>query len=104
MSAADPLGRRALFSPPPEAADPPPRNPGREAEGKQALYSTTASRSLTTVVVDCSDCGARSRLGLIDFAWRHLPFWLWIPWLRHSNLMVCPACDRRTWLGVSWSA
>jgi hypothetical protein len=31
------------------------------------------------------------------------PFWLWLPWMRYSNLMVCPACDRRTWLGVSWS-
>ncbi|MGH2667877.1 MAG: hypothetical protein ACRDH5_01935 [bacterium] len=101
----DPLGRRALFSPPPEATDPTRRGQTRQAEGKEALYSTsTASSSLASVVVDCSACGARSRLGLVDFAWRHLPFWLWIPWLRHSNLMVCPACERRTWLGVSWSA
>ncbi len=94
----DPLGRRALFSPPPQAAAPP------KADGKEALYSTTsATGSFTTVVVECSMCGARSRLHLVDFAWRHLPFWLWLPWQRFSNLMLCPACDRRTWLGVSWS-
>ncbi|MGH8971584.1 MAG: hypothetical protein ACRD0C_00060 [Acidimicrobiia bacterium] len=96
---SDPLGRRALFSPPPEATAAPPK-----ANGKEALYSTaTGSRSLTSVVVECSGCGGRTRLNLVEFAWRHLPFWLWLPWMRYSNLMVCPACDRRTWLGVSWS-
>jgi hypothetical protein len=28
----------------------------------------------------------------------------WFPWLRYSQYMSCPACDRRTWLGVSWFA
>ena len=100
----DPLGRRALFSPPPEAASPP-RTSGREVTGKEALYSTASSSpSLTTVMVECSGCGGRSRIGLVEFAWRHLPFWLWIPWARYSNLMTCPACHRRTWLGVAFFA
>ena len=25
-------------------------------------------------------------------------------WLRYSQLMSCPACERRTWLGVSWAS
>jgi len=28
--------------------------------------------------------------------------WLWFPWLRHSQWMSCPACERRTWLAVAW--
>jgi hypothetical protein len=56
------------------------------------------------VVVECSSCGARSRLGWGEFAWRHLPVGLWLPWLRYSQYMSCPACDRRTWLGVAWFA
>jgi hypothetical protein len=55
-------------------------------------------------MVECSGCGGRSRIGLVEFAWRHLPFWLWIPWARYSNLMTCPACHRRTWLGVAFFA
>lgn len=101
---SDPLGRRALFSPPAEAAAPP-RPHGKEMEGKEALYSTASSSpSLTTVLVECSGCGGRSRIGLVEFFVRHLPFWLWVPWARYSNLMTCPACDRRTWLGVSFFA
>lgn len=100
MSAPDPLGRRALFSPPPSAR-PAPRPSAKN--GKEALYSASAdSRSWGTVVVDCSSCRARSRIGIVEFTARHLPFWLWLPWLRYSQLMTCPACERRTWLGVSW--
>ena len=100
----DPLGRRALFSPPPGAAAPTrPKAGGKEPTGKEALFSAAPGRpSLTTVLVECSACGGRSRISLVEFAWRHLPFWLWLPWARYSNLMSCPACDRRTWLAVAW--
>jgi len=37
-----------------------------------------------------------------EFLRRHLPFWLWVPGRRFSRLLVCPACERRTWLAVSW--
>jgi phage terminase large subunit GpA-like protein len=98
---SDPMGKRALFS----VADPP-RAAAAAATGtisKEALFSASGdARRFGTVVVDCSTCGARSRLGWTEFAWRHLPFWLWVPWLRYSRYMACPACDRRTWLSVSW--
>lgn len=100
----DPLGRRALFSPPAREDARPALRTGTRG-GKESLYSaSTASRTYGTVVVECSSCGARSRLGLFEFASRHLPFWLWVPWLRYSNMMACPACERRTWVGVSWLA
>jgi hypothetical protein len=103
---SDPLGRRALFSPPAAPVSP------SQAEGKESLYSASdvsgdtpgppGDRRFGTVVVDCSSCGARRRLSWVEFAWRHLPFGLWIPWLHHSQLMSCPACQRRTWLQVSF--
>jgi phage terminase large subunit GpA-like protein len=98
----DPLGKRALFS----VSDPPRAAPAATATiSKQSLFSASEdARRFGTVVVQCSACGARSRLGWPEFAWRHLPFWLWVPWQRYSRFMACPACDRRTWLSVSWLA
>lgn len=100
---SDPLGKRALFSTPeaPRAAN------GRSTGTmrKESLFSASeGGRRFGTVVVDCSACGARTRLGLAEFAWRHLPVWLWLPWMRYSQYMSCPACERRTWLGVAWFA
>ena len=95
------MGKRALFS----VADPPgrPTSLCHRHISKESLFSASEdARRLGTVVVECSACGARSRLGWAEFARRHLPFWLWFPWLRYSQYMSCPACDRRTWLGVSW--
>ena len=97
---SDPLGKRALFS----VAEPP-RPVTARAGGKEALFSASEdARRPGTVVVECSACGARTRLGGAEFAWRHLPLWLWAPWLRYSRFIACPACDRRTWLRVSWFA
>lgn len=98
--AADPLGKRALFS-----GDPAPAANGAPAGTmrKESLFSASeGERRPGTVVVECSACGARTRLGWGEFAWRHLPLWLWVPWLRYSRFMSCPACDRRTWLAVNW--
>lgn len=102
---SDPLGKRALFS----VAEAPAARPSSTAAtatiSKESLFSASGdARQFGTVVVDCSGCGARSRLGWAEFAWRHLPFGLWIPWLRYSQYMSCPACERRTWLGVAWLA
>jgi hypothetical protein len=99
---SDPMGKRALYSVPdaPSAAGPP-----TATISKESLFSASEeARRFGTVVVECSTCGARSRLGWGEFTRRHLPFWLWFPWLRYSQFMSCPACDRRTWLGVSWFA
>jgi hypothetical protein len=102
---SDPLGKRALFSvaETPRAANS--RPAGTATMQKEALFSASeGGRRLGTLVVECSDCGARSRLSWAEFAWRHLPVWLWVPWLRYSRYMSCPACERRTWLGVAWFA
>ena len=99
---SDPMGKRALFSvvEPPRVA-----SAATAGLGKEALFSASAGgRRLGTVVVECSSCGARSRLGWGEFAWRHLPVGLWFPWLRYSQFMSCPACERRTWLAVGWFA
>ena len=98
---SDPMGKRALFSAveSPRAANGAPTG----TMSKEALFTASeGGRRLATVVVECSSCGARTRLSWTEFAWRHLPMWLWIPWLRYSRFMSCPACDRRTWLGVAW--
>jgi hypothetical protein len=98
---SDPLGKRALFSvvAPPRTAN----GPNTQTMRKEALFSASEDgRRLGTLVVECSACGARTRLGWGEFAWRHLPVWLWFPWLRYSQWMSCPACERRTWLGVGW--
>jgi hypothetical protein len=105
---SDPLGKRALFS----AAEPQTHRVQGAANGgptgtmkKEALFTASeGGRRIGTVVVDCSACGARTRLGWGEFARRHLPLWLWVPWMRYSRFISCPACDRRTWLAVNWFA
>lgn len=97
----DPLGRRALFSESPTANGTTADTGRSGGAGREALF-TAGTRRWGTVVLDCSACGARTRVGWLDFWGRHLPFWLWFPWQRHSHWIPCPACDRRTWLGVSW--
>jgi hypothetical protein len=101
----DPLGKRALFS---SAVDAPTSSGGGSSAGtmrKQALFTASeGERRLGTVVVECSTCGARTRLGWGEFTRRHLPLWLWIPWTKYSRFIACPACDRRTWLAVNWFA
>ncbi len=94
-------GRRALYSRPMPEEAPGPDGPTPRAPGKEALYST-AQRQAGTVVLECSSCGARTRVLYTEFARRHLPFWLWIPGKRHSRLMRCPACEERTWVGARW--
>ena len=99
---SDPLGKRALFSvtEPPRAAN---SRPATATMRKESLFSASeGGRRFGSLVVECSSCGARSRLSWAEFAWRHLPAWLWFPWLRYSQFMSCPACERRTWLGVAW--
>lgn len=101
MSAADPRGKRALFSDAAGPADISPDSGGLDVTGKAALYSTAVRRP-GTLVLECSSCHGRTRVGYLDFARRHLPLWLWAPWRHHSRLMACPACGRRTWLAASW--
>lgn len=103
--AADPQGKRALFDP--SAGDRAekvmrPTVPAGQA-GKQSLFEAAERRPLT-VVMNCSECGAKTRVGLAEYATRHFPFWLWIPGKAYSRLLRCAACDRLTWQAVNFFA
>ncbi|MFN8034866.1 MAG: hypothetical protein U0V73_02905 [Acidimicrobiia bacterium] len=97
----DPQGKRALFSngDSGDRASVPTPPPSRG--GKSALFSTAARRR-GTLVVECSSCGARSRVSYLDLARRQFPVPLWAPWRHFSRLMVCPACGHRGWLAANW--
>jgi hypothetical protein len=106
-AAPDPLGKSALFSAPP-AARPAARRQARA--GKAALYSVAAPASTWreslpgfSVELVCSSCEVRSRVDMVELALLHMPFFLWVPWLRHSRFIACPACERRTWVRVNWA-
>ena len=102
---AEAAGKRALFSGPETTR---PANGAATATAtmkKDSLFSASeGGRRYGTVVVECSSCGARTRLSWAEFTWRHLPLWLWVPFVRYSRFISCPACDRRTWLSVHWFA
>lgn len=101
MSDKDPLGKSALFTPPPSppAED---RLPGDPVpQGKHALYSAGPRRS-GTVVVECSRCLNHSRMTTIELGVRVAFLSLWIPGKRYSRWMQCPECQRRTWCRVHW--
>jgi uncharacterized protein with PIN domain len=74
---------------------------GRAPDGRAALFSA-ATRTPLTLVVECSNCGARSRVGYLDLVRRSLPVPLWLPWRRHARLARCPACEERSWLAEHW--
>ncbi|MBV8952480.1 MAG: hypothetical protein JOZ99_16525 [Actinobacteria bacterium] len=97
----DPQGKRALFTVTEEGSAARAAPPSGGAEGKTALFST-ATRRLGTLVVECSSCNGRSRVSYLDFTTRQLPYTAWTPWRRHSRLMKCPACDKRTWMAAHW--
>ena len=104
MTARDPLGKRALFSPPPMAAaddlltD---HDTVSAATGKHALY-TSGPRRKGTVVVECSRCLNHSRMTTIEAGVRIAFISLWIPGKKHSRWMQCPECERRTWCRIHW--
>ncbi len=89
-------GRDALFGPvaPPMDFRPP------AAKGRQALFSA-APRRKGTVVVECSQCDARTPLPLPQLGVQMLPS-VWMPWRPFSRLMRCPACSQLAWCKVHW--
>jgi hypothetical protein len=96
MSNSDPLGRRALFSPPAS-----PVRDDSAPPGKEALYSAGPRRK-GTVVVECSRCLNHSRMTTVELGVRIVFVSLWIPGKRHSRWMQCPECQRRTWCRIHW--
>lgn len=102
----DPLGKSALFSPPPMAApddhlDNDPLVGGDQPEGKHALYSAGPRRP-GTVVMECSNCLNHTRMTAVEAWVRILYISLWIPGKRFSRWVQCPECERRTWCRIHW--
>jgi len=80
-----------------------PERPARDPMGKAALFSDT--RRPGTVVIECSGCGASTRLSYVDFALNTLPFSLWlppVPSIKYNRRMTCPACAEWTWVRAHW--
>ena len=77
----DETGKRSLFGPAPSGA---PKQDGDD--------------SSPPVTIECSRCGATSRVGLGDALFRLLRFSLWIPGRTYSRRLTCPACERRSWV------
>ncbi|MCP3994490.1 MAG: hypothetical protein GY722_05410 [bacterium] len=101
MSERDPMGKSALFSPPPmpPAED---LSPGEKpAIGKHALYSA-GPRRRGTVVVECSRCLNHSRMTAVEAGVRIAFVSLWVPGKKFSRWMQCPECERRTWCRIHW--
>ena len=70
-------------------------------DGRQALFSA-ARRRPGTLVVECEQCGRKTRVSYLELTRRMLPITAWVPWRRHSRYLRCPACDRRTWVAAHW--
>ncbi|MDJ0923247.1 MAG: hypothetical protein QNJ77_01690 [Acidimicrobiia bacterium] len=107
MTSNDPLGKSALFSPPPmepadDHLDQEPLVGGDHAEGRHALYSAGPRRS-GTVVVACSNCLNHTRMTTIEALVRIAFISAWIPGKKYSRWMQCPECERRTWCRVHWT-
>jgi hypothetical protein len=107
MSKDDPLGKSALFSPPPMAPaddhlDRDPLVSAQEAEGIQALYSAGPHRP-GTVVLECTQCMNHSRMTTVEAVVRIAFISLWIPGKKFSRWMQCPECERRTWCRIHWT-
>lgn len=105
MSTKDPLGKSALFSPPPMAAADDLLTDEQHADpsemGKHALYSAGPRRK-GTVVLECSQCLNHSRMTTVEAGVRILFISLWIPGKRFSRWVQCPECERRTWCRIHW--
>lgn len=82
-------GKRALFSHRPE--------PPSDVDGKQALFRP-GHRPSGPVTVECSRCGATTRIGAADALRRLAGLSLWVPGRTYSRRLRCPACHRRSWV------
>lgn len=97
----DPQGKHALFNTAVTAA-PDQLAPGNQKEGRDALFST-GPRRVGTVVVECGECLARSRISMVDLGVRLVRISVWLPGRARPHWMGCPACGRRTWCTIEWN-
>jgi len=86
-----------------------PQRPARDPLGKAALFPeepiAADARRLGTLVVECRECGASTRVSYVDFVLANLPFAVWLPPLPNipfNHRMSCPACDEWTWMRAHW--
>ncbi len=105
MTVADPKGKRALFEAPAVVLDDTLRDDVLITvdlrDGKEALFSVGPHQA-GTGVVECTNCGARTRISYLEIAVRIAMISLWIPGKQHSRWMQCPNCQRRSWVRVEW--
>ena len=95
----DPLGKRALFSPPASRSGI--KEPSADG-GARSLYSAADRPARGSAVVVCSRCEERTTVSVMDGLARLLPPSIWMPWRSFDRWIVCPACRRRTWCRVEW--
>ncbi len=105
MTLKDPQGKRALFETPAVVVDDTVRDDVLITldlrEGRTALFSVGPHRA-GTGVVDCTHCGARTRISYVEILVRIALISLWIPGKEHSRWLQCPNCQRRSWCRVEW--
>lgn len=83
----DETGKRSLFGPPSNDSE------HRDDESRRNFFSDRP-----TIGVDCARCGTSTRIAALDALARVLRFSLWIPGRVYSRRLLCPACDRRSWV------
>jgi hypothetical protein len=114
--APDPLGKRALFWVPAVGEDVSIEQ-GLSAAlplGKRALYSGTLpepdSLAMTSdnpldergsVTVECARCQQVSHIGVLDLLIFQFPLGVWRPLRRFDHRMTCPSCRKRAWCSVT---
>ncbi len=96
-SDADPLGKRALFSPPPA----PTTRVDPFAPAEASGHAPDRAGGLATI--RCEACHRTTAVGARDLVVALVPS-VWIPWRRPSRFLRCPACGRLTWAEVTWGA
>ena len=107
MTLKDPRGKRALFETPAVVVDDTVRDDVLITldlrEGRAALFSVGPHQT-GTGVVDCTNCGARTRISHLEILVRIVLISLWIPGKEHSRWLQCPNCQRRSWCRVEWAS
>ncbi|MCA1839267.1 MAG: hypothetical protein ABR507_03590 [Actinomycetota bacterium] len=70
-----------------------------DAQGKAALFSKE-SRHDGSLLIECSTCGAHTRVTPAKLLVLALPVNLTIPFKYHHTWLKCPACLTRTWVRI----
>lgn len=81
----DETGKRSLFG----SGD-----AGRENDGDESRRNLFSA----PIGVDCARCGASTRIGVMDALGRLVRLSLWVPGRTYPRRLVCPACNRRSWV------